>query len=101
MGIILLTAFIEEGSIALVVSTIALIEVFGGSRHVDEGDILLYSQLLHLVAEVIAMVILSQLSAVDRTIIGQDLILVAHVMTASTSNGSYTIGKITTADGRY
>ena len=101
MGIVLLTAFIEEGSIALIVGFIALVEVFGSRGHVDEGNILLLSQLLHLVAEVIAMVILSQLSAVDRTIIGQDLILVAHVMTASTCDGSYTIGKITTADGRY
>ena len=101
MGIVCLCTLIEQGSITFVVGTIALIEVFSSRGHIDEIDVFFFSQLLHLVAEVIAMVVLSQLGAVDRTIIGQNLILVAHVMTAGTGDGGYTIGEIATADGRY
>ena len=99
MGIVGLAALVKQGTVALIIGAVALIEVLRGRGHVDELYTQLGSQLLHLVAVVVGVGRLRDAESCLQHTIDDGIILVAQVVTTRTRN-LVVAAKIATAYGR-
>ncbi len=99
MSIVLLTALVKQGGIALVIVVVALVEVLCGGSHIDECHILFRCQLLHLVAVIHRMVVGSYAQARLQLAVNDGVVLAAQVVTARACN-LVVAAKVATADGR-
>ena len=98
MGIVGFRTFVKQGSIALVVGTIAFIEVLRRCSHIDEGNTLLIGQLLHLVAVVVCVVALRNALVGLEYAIDDGIVFCSQIMTAYTGNRCSSVGKVAAAD---
>ena len=80
MGVVSLCTLVEQGCIAFVIRTIALIEILRSSGHIDESHTNLGGQLLHLIAVVHRMVISSQLLTGLEDTIDNGIVLVSQIV---------------------